>query len=138
MNKSVVVRKSKGERYAVRIFSLLFFVFAIICVAAMKYGKLYAALAWGIVLILLLIFEFYLETWRISFGGKICKKTLFFSHTYEWRELAEAKKYYSLASNGEKIVMTFKNGKSLSFIGKDENAEKAEKIILTHCNISTQ
>ena len=138
MNKSVVVRKSKGERYAVRIFSLLFFVFAIICVAEMKCGKLYAALAWGIVLILLLIFEFYLGTWRISFGGKICKKTLFFLHTYEWRELAEAKKYYSLASNGEKIVMTFKNGKSLSFIGKDENAEKAEKIIVTHCNISTQ
>ena len=138
MNKSVVVRKSKGARYAVRIFSLLFFIFAVICVAAMKCGKLYAALAWGIVLIPFLIFEFYLETWRISFGGKICKKTLFFLHKYEWRELAEAKKYYSLASNGEKIVMTFKNGKSLSFIGKDENAEKAEKIILTHCNISTQ
>ena len=78
MNKSVVMRKSKGARYAVRIFSLLFFIFAVICVAAMKCGKLYAALAWGIVLIPFLIFEFYLETWRISFGGKICKKTLFF------------------------------------------------------------
>lgn len=138
MDKTITVRKSKGERCAARMFFLLFLIAAVICAVAIKDGKLYAVLAWCVVLIPFLIFVFYLETWRISFGEKICKKAVLFSRIYEWCELSETKKYYSLSSGGEKVVLTFKCGKSLSFTCKDENSEKAEKIILKHCNIKTQ
>jgi len=138
MKKAVAVKKNKNYIYAIRVMSALFLLAAVFIAAALWENSVYAILLCGIFLFPVLVLEIYCETWQISFGEKIVVKTFLFSHTYEWRELSETQKFYSLSSNGERIVMIFKNGKSISFTGNDENAEKAEKIILIHCNIKTQ
>ena len=118
--------------------SVLFLLAAVFIVVALWENAEYVIPLCGIFLFPMLVLEIYCETWQICFGERICKKVLFCTRTHEWRELKEAKKYYSLSESDVTVTLIFTDGKSFRFRLKDQNAEKAEKIILTHCNIKTQ
>ena len=135
MKNTVAVKKSKSHIYAVRAAFLLFSASFAAAVAWAGKNALYISLLCGAIFIPVLLLELYCETWRISFGEKICRKFFFFERTYEWRELKEAKKYYSLSENGEILLLVFKGGRSLRFRLNDQNGGEAERLILKHCNI---
>ena len=135
MKNTVTVKKNKSNVYAVRSAFLLFA--ASFAAAAVLAGEnaFYIFLICGLFLIPMLLLAIYYETWRVSFGEKICRRIFFFERTYEWRELREAKKYYSLSEKCVILLLVFEGGKSIGFRLNDQNAEKAEKIILKHCNV---
>jgi len=135
MKKEIAVKKNINHIYVTRWMSALFLLTAVFILTVLRENAGYAMLICGIFLLPVLMLEIYYETWSISFGEKICRRIFFFTHTYEWREMKEAEKYYSLSQNGETVKLIFLNGKSIVFCLKDQNAEKAERVILTHCNI---
>lgn len=134
MEKNITVREKKSTLYAVRFFALLFAAAFAVC-AALAWGKP-LCIALAALLALFLLFWLFLETRSISFSQDgICRKTLFFGRTYSWRELKEAKKYYSLSESGAIILLVFESGRRIRFRLNDQNGGEAERLILKHCNI---
>ncbi|MBQ7291045.1 MAG: hypothetical protein IJW76_04890 [Clostridia bacterium] len=139
MQKTVIVRKNKNHLYAVRFFSLVFVAVCLIITLEIKQNAGYIELLCSIFLVPSLIIWIYYETWKISFSSeKICKKCFFFTSVFEWKALKSVKQEYLFSKNGECIRMFFADGKSLCFKMKNRNAEKAKKIILSHCNIQIE
>ena len=93
------------------------------------------ALVFAVLFLPMLLLAGYCETRRIDLGEKITARIFFVARTYEWRELKETKRFYSLSQKGETVIMLFKSGKGIRFCLKDQNAEEAVKLILKHCNI---
>ncbi|MBQ8404703.1 MAG: hypothetical protein IJX55_09850 [Clostridia bacterium] len=139
MQKTVIIRKNKNHLYAVRFFALVFVTVSLIITFGAKQNAGYGALLCSIFLVPALIIWIYYETWKISFSNeKISKKCFFFTSVFEWRSLRRVKQEYLFSEKGECIQMFFADGKNLCFKMKDQNAEKAKKIILSHCNIQIE
>ena len=135
MKKSIIIKKNKNHIYGIRFAVALFIIAAVFAVISVGEGSVYLALVFAVLFLPAILLAGYCETWRIDLGEKITARIFFIARTYEWRELKETKRYYSLSQKGETVIMLFKSGKSLRFCLKDQNAEEAVKLILKHCNI---
>lgn len=133
MEKNVIVRKCKAERYCFRVL-----VSALVLVILFSFCQgLYLLLV--ILVPMVLIFSLilaYMESWQIVFSGSGIQKKCFFRtmRHYSYADMTDAQASYSYTMH-EYVTLTFCDSKCIRFRLKDENAAKALKRILAHKSV---
>ena len=135
--KAIVVRKSKSHRAGIAVFAILMFV--ILTVIILSLHSAAALLLYIPPMIILIPLTLYYLTWNIRFEENVIVKSVFFAEISRcsYSAIREVVKRYYTSERNFTIRMCFTNGKALQFRMDDENAEKAVKVLQTHCSIKT-
>ena len=138
--KKITVKKNGVHRIGIWIFSVLFIVVAIwlICLLG-KLADLNLGMTIALCLIpvpVFLIMPLYYQTWQITFDTKGIRKRLFWiSSSHSWVQVKEVRSAWYQSEKGSVISITFTDGKILRFRKDCENADKAIRLIQSHCSI---
>ena len=135
MKKEIIVRKSRGRRLGLVV---IFAVMASLCVLSIV--LLYPLYHFGCLSLIgilpLLCVLLYYETWRVSINHKNITISYLGRHitSYSYYQIKDAyiTNSYTLHQH---ICLTFFDNKKLIIRMDDENANKAVKIIQSHCSL---
>lgn len=134
MNKDIIVRKSEGQRVAVRFFGVLF-TFGPLIFLFFKSLALYALCFCIPALIMLPIWGYY-ETWQIKFTDKEIETTVFWrKKRYAYGQVQKATQGFIASRNGIGVRIVFVSGKAVEFLLSDENGDKGRRKLSKHCSI---
>lgn len=143
MKKTVVVQMNKRHRIGVLVVSSLLIVgvlASMIAMASMAEMELWLKTLLCIAPIVpLLILPLYYASWQIVLNINGIQKKLFWINmgSHSWAQIREVCATYSCTEQ-EVISIHFKDGKIVRFRMICENADKARKLILTHCSIGSK
>ena len=133
MKKTVVVRKNSVLRNCFRVGTAVIVTACLVTICCNRYPLLliFGPMS-GIFAFLLL----YIESWNIEFSADRIKQKRFSltKGDYSYTELREILFSYSL-SDHEYVLLVFDSGKHIRFLMKDENAQKALRILGQHKSI---
>ena len=135
MKKSITVRKCKKHRYTICFFTMLAAVFSVVIV--MLTQQVLFAFVGCVPLLCFIPMMLYYETWKIKFGVAEIEKSVFLGKKmrYSYVQLQKVVKGRYTSERCVVIRMIFCDEKVMQFCQNDENAEKAEKLLLKHCSI---
>lgn len=143
MKKAVVVQMNKSHRIGVLVVSSLLTVgvlASMIAMASMAEMELWLKTLLCIAPIIpLLILPLYYASWQIVLNINGIQKKLFWINmgSHSWAQVKEVRSTFSYTEQ-EIISIHFKDGKTVRFRMTCENADKARKLILTHCSIGSK
>ena len=143
MKKAVVVQMNKRHRIGMLVVSSLLIVgvlASMIAMASMAEMELWLKTLLCIAPIIpLLILPLYYASWQIVLNINGIQKKLFWINmgSHSWAQIREVRATYSCTEQ-EVISIHFKDGKIVRFRMICENADKARKLILTHCSIGSK
>lgn len=140
--KTVTVRRRKSHRVAVFLLSAFLMVCilgAMICLLSL------AEIGWGsslffciAALIPFLPLPVYYATWRITFAPDGIRRCLFWfdQKCRPWTQVNEVRAIWLTSERCQVVSIRFKDGKTIHFRMDCDNAERARKLILSHCSIT--
>ena len=140
--KTIVIKMRKAHRILVLTMFCLLFLFML---AATIYMITSSKFEIGIILMLLAIptflflpFPVYYATWQITFDADGIQKRLFGVNCkkHPWTQVKEVRSAWLISERNYGISIIFKNRKTIHFRMDCENAEAANKLILSHCSIT--
>lgn len=135
MKKTVIVRKTVGQRIGIlAIYLLMLFLSLLLCILYFPLCK-YGLLSLIGTLPILYIWLYY-QMWSISFSERqiTIKRFLRKAKIYTYSQIKDGRisNSYTLHQN---IFLRFSDGRSCLFRLEDENAKNALKIIQTHSSL---
>lgn len=132
----ITVRKQKSHRYTIRFFTVLFALFPLIIFLGSQQAVL--AAVGGLPFLSFLPVTAYYETWQLRLTQNTIERSLFGkTKSYSYPQLQQAVKRYATSKSAVVISMRFQDGTTWPFRIDDENGEKAEKQLQTHCSFIT-
>ena len=134
MKKEIHIRKNKAERYCLRACLLSIIVFAAFSTGYQHQYSL--LLIWLPLILAFTLLSFYIESWKIIFSSDCISKKCFFltRSTHSYAQILDAYQSYS-SSNHEYVTLIFIDKKHSFFRLKDENANKALKLLSSHRSV---
>lgn len=133
MKKTVVVKKNCVLRNCFRVGISVIVTACLVTICCNHYPLLLIFATMGVMFAFILL---YIESWNIEFSAHRIIQKRFFLTTgdYSYTELREILFSYSL-SDHEYVLLVFNRGKHIRFLMKDENAQKALRILGQHKSI---
>ena len=134
--KSIIVKKRKSHRTAVRLFLIVFLLVPVILALRFKQTIWIMMLMCSPVIAGMTLMLLYYETWKISFDSDGVRKKVFgvSGKAYSYHQIKDVISRWSYTEQGI-VRITFADNRSIKFRLEDENAEKARKRILSYHSI---
>lgn len=140
-HKSVVIKMCKSHRISILILSAFLIICMLVAIIYMislsEFGFGTSLLLCTAAIIPFLPLPLYYATWQITFNKSGIHKHLFWINqkSRAWTQVKEVRSAWLTSEKSHIVSIIFKDGKTIRFRMDCENAEKARKLILSHCSI---